>query len=114
MTRGRKAEAGTYEARKYVLDGCLDRLFADEKDLSNEVVARIIKAVKFGLGIKEEKIIDSDPNHHKTNCECEYCQDGQKENTVPIIEKKTSQKENLDNSEGDEYFKPEDCKEVGY
>lgn len=55
MARGRKADVGTYEARGYVLDGCLDRLLADEKDLSNEGCARLIKAVKFGLGIKEEE-----------------------------------------------------------
>jgi len=54
--RGRKAEAGTYEARDYVIKGCLDKLFIDKKDVSKEAIARIMKAVKFGLGIKEQTI----------------------------------------------------------
>ena len=54
--RGRKAGAGTHEARKYVQEGGLDVLLAEVKDLSPEAVARIIKAVRFGLGIKKEKV----------------------------------------------------------
>jgi len=53
--KGRKAEAGTYEAREYVQKGFLDRLLADETNLTDAGAFRIIKAVKFGLGIKEEK-----------------------------------------------------------
>jgi hypothetical protein len=55
MSKGRKAEAGTYEAREFVNKGLLDKLFADVK-ISNEAVARIIKATKFGLGIKIQSI----------------------------------------------------------
>ena len=55
--RGRKAEAGTYEAREYVRAGNLDEVLKDQAlvagELSEEAKARIIKAVKFGLGIKE-------------------------------------------------------------
>ena len=53
--RGRKAGAGTLEARDYVNTGGLDRLLADERDLTNAGASRIVKAVKFGLGIKEIK-----------------------------------------------------------
>lgn len=103
MSRGRKAEVGTYEARKYVLYGCLDRLFSDEKDLSNEACARIIKAVKFGLGIKEEKInkVVSKVVQEETS-------------VAPIKEKEVLRKASSSIEVGDEYFKPEDCKEVGY
>jgi len=52
--RGRKAGAGTQEAKDFVVRGKLDRFFADRKDISDEGVARIMKAVKFGLGIKDE------------------------------------------------------------
>jgi len=53
--RGRKAGVGTTEAKKYVNEGLLDTLLEEVKDLSNEGRIRIIKAVKFGLGIKEVK-----------------------------------------------------------
>jgi len=108
MARGRKADKGTYEARDYVLKGCLDRLLADEKNLSNEGCHRLIKAVKFGLGIKEEeKTID------KINNVCQkVIAQIEKEIVTPIKEKKATKKESLNNVEGDEYFAPEDCYEA--
>ena len=53
--RGRKALAGTYEARDYVNEGHLNEALTDinAQELSNEARKRIIKAIKFGLGIKE-------------------------------------------------------------
>lgn len=51
--RGRKAIAGTYEARDYVNKGLLSRLLVDEKELTDVGAYRIEKAVKFGLGITE-------------------------------------------------------------
>lgn len=53
--RGRKAGVGTLEAREYVLNNGLDTLLESVNDLSLEAKNRIVKAVKFGLGIKEPK-----------------------------------------------------------
>ena len=106
MTRGRKADKGTYEAREKIFLIC-DKI-SMIKELSEDAQIRVIKALKFGLGIKEEeKTIDKINNvFQKVMIEEE------KEIATPIKEKKITKKENL--SEGDEYFKPEDCKEVGY
>lgn len=94
MARGRKADKGTYEAREKI------NLICDTIDtiklLSDDAKIRVIKAVKFGLGIKEEeKIVVQE----------------EKEIVTPIKEKKTTKKENPDNS-GDEYFSPEKCYEA--
>ena len=50
--RGRKAGIGTLEARKYVIQGLMYERLAADKALSEEALARLIKAVKMGLGIK--------------------------------------------------------------
>jgi hypothetical protein len=92
MVRGRKADVGTYEARIWINKGYLENVLSDMSDLSQEGRVRIIKAVKFGLGIKEEV-------------------KEEKEIVVPIKEKKITKKENPDNSE-DEYFPPEKCYEA--
>jgi hypothetical protein len=102
MTRGRKADKGTYEAREKISLICNKILMI--KDLSNDAQERVIKALKFGLGVKdEEKIINV---IEKSNTE-------EKEVATSIKEKNT-EKDNLSHPEGDVYFKSEDCKEVGY
>ena len=51
--RGRKASAGTHDARDYVNSGKFSALLNLEKGTINqETIDRIIKAVRFGLGIK--------------------------------------------------------------
>jgi len=51
MAKGRKAEAGTLEAREYVNSGAFEKLL-DTTQISPEGKARLLKAVKFSLGIK--------------------------------------------------------------
>jgi len=51
MGKGRKAEAGTYEAREFVKAGNIEKLL-EPCVISQEAKARILKAVKFGLGVK--------------------------------------------------------------
>jgi len=55
MKKGRKALAGTYEARDYVNKGhFVEFLKGNSKNIASEIcIERIVKAVKFGLGIKE-------------------------------------------------------------
>lgn len=58
--RGRKAGTGTLEAREFVKTGQLEKVLKDpalvaDSSLTEEGAKRIIKAVKFGLGIKETK-----------------------------------------------------------
>ena len=51
-SRGRKASVETIEARKYVNEGHLENLLkASEVNLSEAGTTRLLKAVKFGLGI---------------------------------------------------------------
>ena len=87
MPKGRKAEAGTHEAREKI--DIIVNAIQKEVSLSAEAKARAIKAVKFGLGIKEEK-------------------DNEQEN-IPVIKEK-KEKKNVD--ETDEYFSPEECYEA--
>jgi len=49
--RGRQAEAGTYEAREFVSQGNVEKLL-EPLTISAEAKARILKAIKFGLGVK--------------------------------------------------------------
>jgi hypothetical protein len=51
MTRGRKADKGTYEAREKVILIC--NKISTIEELSDDAKTRTIKALKFGLGIKE-------------------------------------------------------------
>jgi phenylpyruvate tautomerase PptA (4-oxalocrotonate tautomerase family) len=102
MARGRKAEAGTFEAREKFKVICAGIQSID--GVSNEAKKRIVKALKFGLGIKEE-----------AKEEKQEVVDDEKEIAVTTIkEKKATRKVILNNVDGDEYFAPEDCKEVGY
>jgi hypothetical protein len=105
MARGRKADKGTYEAREFVNSGKFDLLLGG--DMSEDCQQRLIKAVKFGLGIKEEEIVDviqlSNDNAYEEQIE---------QFAKPIKEKKALKTSS--NKDGDEYFAPEDCKEVGY
>ncbi len=52
MTKGRKPSQELKEAREVVLSGQLEVVLADLQASENAKV-RIIKAVKFGLGIKD-------------------------------------------------------------
>lgn len=54
--RGRKAGAGTVEAREYVESGALEQLLTVQKELSYDCLIRLVKAVRFGLGIKKEEV----------------------------------------------------------
>jgi len=99
MARGRKAESGTIEAREYINSGRLDGFISRIEDLSSEAKTRIIKAYKFGLGIKE---VQADQ--------------GIVTESIPVIkENKKAIKEAKKSLEiGDVYFPKEDCKEVEY
>jgi DNA-directed RNA polymerase beta' subunit len=103
MARGRKADKGTYEARGKIILIC--DTIRSCSDLSDDAKNRVIKALYFGLGI-QKKDVDLPYAEEKVIT--------QEETAVPIKEKKASKKITLDNTEGDEYFAPEDCKEVGY
>lgn len=50
--RGRKADAGTYEAREYIKSGKMAEV-VEKLEIGADAKVRIMKAVKFGLGIKE-------------------------------------------------------------
>ena len=105
MARGRKADKGTYEAREKIILICYK--ISMIKELSNDAQERVIKALKFGLGIKEEeKTIDKINNSVQKVMTQE-----EKEIVVPIKEKKATKNQNISTPEGDEYFKPEDCYE---
>lgn len=52
MAKGRKALPGTYEARDFVRSTAFQD-WIDSLALHPEAKARISKAIKFGLGIKE-------------------------------------------------------------
>ena len=52
MAKGRKALAGTYEARDFVKSIAFND-WINSLALQPEAKARISKAIKFGLGIKE-------------------------------------------------------------
>jgi hypothetical protein len=106
MVRGRKADKGTYEARENIVLICNKISMINE--LSNDAQERVIKALKFGLGIKEEEKTINKIN----NVIQKVMIKEEKKIITPIKEKKVTKNQNL--SEGDEYFKPEDCKEVGY
>ena len=58
MPKGRKPEPGTLEAREMVHNGKLLDLLAREENLSHDGCIRIMKAVKFGLGIKPTPILE--------------------------------------------------------
>ena len=91
MGRGRKADLGTYEARDNIVLIC--NKISMIKELSSNAHERVIKAVKFGLGIKENVVIKEEKN------------------VVPI--KKAEIKNNsVNNVDGDEYFAPDDCYEA--
>ena len=100
MTKGRKALAGTYEARENIdvicnaISGC---------KLSEDAKNRAIKAVKFGLGIKEESVEKEIPaiKEKKTR--------KKKNQTLEKINEVVS---NVINEDGDEYFPPEKCYEA--
>ena len=96
MARGRKADKGTYEAREQIILICSK--ISMIKELSEDAQIRVIKALKFGLGIKEEE---------KSVVQ-------EKKETVTHIKEKAEKRENISCATGDEYFKPEDCKEAGY
>ena len=59
MARGRKAEAGTHEARMKIDLICTA---ISSCELSQDASNRAIKAVKFGLGIKENVTIEKENN----------------------------------------------------
>jgi hypothetical protein len=96
MARGRKADKGTYEARGKIIS--ISNLIMNCPDLSIDAKNRVIKALYFGLGIQKKEV------------DLPYIEE--KEIVVPIKEKEASKKEKLDNSDGDEYFKPADCYEA--
>ena len=52
MTKGRKALPGTYEARDFV-NSIAFKDWIDCLRLQPDAKTRIIKAIKFGLGIKD-------------------------------------------------------------
>jgi len=106
MAKGRKALAGTHEARLKI-DVICNAISACE--LSEDACNRVIKAVKFGLGIKEEeKEIDT----LALSSENAIIEQEDKGVVIPIKEKKALKIERPDNSEGDVYFNPEDCYEA--
>ena len=51
MSKGRKAQAGTLEARKFVIDGNIEK-FLETQQISADCKTRLLKAIKFGLGVK--------------------------------------------------------------
>lgn len=53
MVKGRQALAGTYEAREYVGSGKFD-VVVNSLEISQEAKDRLMKATKFGLGIKDK------------------------------------------------------------
>lgn len=142
MAKGRKAEAGTLEAREFVNNGRFLEVLTDgtkskEYRLSDEARARILKAVKFSLGIKDNVTVEKVPNDAKLQ---EEIQEEHKAEAVTVRkQKKYNKKKELeidrelavenaqiqqegralstslqDAKEGDEYFAPEDCKPVDY
>lgn len=93
MGRGRKAEPGTYEAREkiaYIEEAILSC------SISQDARIRAVKAVRFGLGIKEQAEETKDQEENTS--------------TEKVKEKKTTKE--IEQDEGDVYFKPEDCQEV--
>ncbi|MHA1753191.1 MAG: hypothetical protein ACTSYZ_12580 [Candidatus Helarchaeota archaeon] len=52
MVKGRKALPGTHEAREKIKIICKA---IQECNVSDDAKKRVIKAIKFGLGIKEEE-----------------------------------------------------------
>lgn len=55
MTKGRKPSTELAEARSIVTSGQLEAVLTDLQT-TDTIKARIVKAVKFGLGIKEVKV----------------------------------------------------------
>lgn len=110
--RGRKATPDLIEARNYVLNNLFMAHLDDDKNLSNEVKERLLKAVKLGLGIKEEKVIlkpDTFPY-----LESEIKENKEAYERIETVKRSSKNKTSLSSVEGDEYFNPEDCKEVEY
>lgn len=58
MSKGRKPSQSLKEAREVVTSGQLEAVIADLQ-VTDAVKERIVKAVKFGLGIKE--VVVSEP-----------------------------------------------------
>lgn len=55
MTKGRKPSTELAEARSIVTSGQLEAVLTDLQT-TDTIKARIVKAVKFGLGIKEVQV----------------------------------------------------------
>lgn len=100
--RGKKAQEGTLEARNKINILC-DAISACE--LSQSACDRAIKALKFGLGIKEESnnIVEEKKKSKK-----------EKKNKKEIENKISNAVNKVMQEEGDEYFSPEDCQPVDY
>lgn len=55
MGRGRKPDEGTLEAKELVIKGGLEEMLLNA-NVKEVVLKRVMKAVKFGLGIKESVV----------------------------------------------------------
>ena len=55
MSRGRRAGEGTIEAKELVTNGGLEEMLLNA-NVKEVVLKRVMKAVKFGLGIKESVV----------------------------------------------------------
>ena len=95
MPKGRKAGVGTHEARILIINGQVQQAI-ENINCSNEAKKRLLKAVKFGLGIKDTQDKIEKPEKRIDNLKTK-----QQNPTSKII----------DNG-GDEYFTPENCYEV--
>lgn len=116
MSKGRKAEVGTYEAREYVTSKEFETWINTPK-ISQEAKDRIKKAVLFGLGIKSPEKYAQQKADKIAKIKAELAElEGQKiiapENVGFDAEYKEKSKKSLNNNNEDEYFAPEDCKIV--
>lgn len=98
MARGRKADAGTHEAREKII--IIANIIMNCPDLSSDAKNRVVKALYFGLGIQKKEI------------DLPCAENVEKKSEEIIVKKSKNKKENLSDVSGDEYFKPEDCYEA--
>lgn len=111
MSKGRKADAGTYEARDYVTSIEFEQWINTPK-ISQDAKDRIKKAVLFGLGVKSPEEYAQQKADRIAKMKAELAELEGK--TTPIKEKAITKtkKQTVTNDNGDVYFASEDCKPV--
>lgn len=108
MSKGRKAEAGTYEARNKLQD--IIQTIESCNTISTDAKARAIKALCFGLGVKSAEEAERIQKEKVARLKAELAElEGKEINSIEVKEKATKKNKKGIDTSGDEYFTPENC-----